>query len=203
MYIKYIGEVLNRTLTSLTRHPSYSSEDNSSLSSSNSSLNKRVSNEDKLPKNKQVQLKPVTVTTTQSHLWSRPNDSMQIGSIDSTGRYVPYLKHDPVDDDTDMTVGNINDAWDLKNDEIDPNFDLNNVVHTSSKSKLRKKFNRFLNMLPMKNRNGRQRSRSRSTETGVYFRVPNQDEDDDEKMAERIAAMIVNDVMKANNQLQQ
>jgi hypothetical protein len=226
MYVKFISEVLNRTLTT-TAMMSNSSDDSSSLSSSNSSLNKRpvtTDNNKQQQRLKQRSLNSKHQTTQQvvkpapvqqlpqqqpAQLWSRPNDRMQIGSIDRTGRYVPYLKHEPVNDDADSgnheaSLEDMNDAWNIKNDggELEPNIDINNIVHVPAKSKLRKKFNRFLDMLPM-NRGGRQRSRSRSTETSGYFRVPDQEEDDEEKIAERIAAMIVSDVMKSNNQLLQ
>ena len=82
---------------------------------------------------------------------------------------------------------------------------MSNVVHVSSKSKFRKKLNKLLDFFPNRSRasDSRRRSQSRSLAETGYFRVPENNEEDEEKMAERIAAMIVSDVMRANQQLQQ
>lgn len=189
LYLKYVNEVLNRAIITMSKSSSLSSDSSSSLSSSNSSLNKRTEAAGSIAKSSQ--LSPKASDTFNS---TRPSlDKMQIGSIDSTGRFIPYLKHEPESDDTEVRSS---EAANLP--EVESTFDLNNIVHISRKSKMQKRLNKFLDLLPI---GGRNRSRSKSNDaTGYYSRVPavGSDDEDEEKMAEKIAAMIVSDVMRTN-----
>lgn len=174
------------------------SSGSSSLSSSTTSLNKKTT--------KNSETKPQIESSSKASvlpLWSRSVNKMQIGSIDQTGRYIPHLKHDPEDQEDDeidlATSDDLNSAWNLNGDfssVLDSNFDVN-ALSSSTKTRFRKKFNRLLNLLTI-NKGNRERSSSRSSNENGYFRVADMDEEDEKKLAEKIAAMIVNDVMKTN-----
>ncbi len=183
--MKYVNEIANRTIVKMSNL-------SSSLSSSNSFLNKKSKREEN-HQNKS----PVLVS---NPIHEPKLDKMQIGSIDSTGRYIPFLKHNPedvdnVDNKSALSANsgdNLNNVWNFGNELsiLDSNFDVKSIG--SQRSRLRKKFNRFLDILPL-NKDKRDRSSSSNNEFGFS------DDIDDKEMAERIAAMIVNDVMKANN----
>lgn len=123
-------------------------------------------------------------------LWSNSlGSSMQIGSIDSNGRFVRYLKSERVlvngnDSYTSQTNSLSNDdAWNLNDTS---SFDTTETKSLSANSnsnmfKFRTKFDKLINLIPLNVRS----SSSRST-------------DDEYEIAEKIAANLVNEVIQIN-----
>jgi hypothetical protein len=120
-------------------------------------------------------------------LWKRANSkTMQLGLIDSTGRFIRNFKtnidneRENIDEENDIMekLADDDDVWSLKLDD-NFNLDLKNAANNSLDKKLKNKFDKLINLLPINN------GRSKSTE-------------DEQEIAERIAAMLVSDVIKAN-----
>ena len=126
-------------------------------------------------------------------LWARPQaDNMQIGRIDlTTGRYIRNLKMEPEyekdldEEENEHRLGQISkdarlsfnfppddDIWTIENEP------LTRDKSKLNESKLKSKLGRLMNMIPLRSRTNNQ---------------------DEQELAEKFAAVLVNDVVRANN----
>ena len=122
-------------------------------------------------------------------LWKRANSkSMQLGLIDSTGRFIRNFKtnldNEGENFDEEKAImeklADDDDVWSLKLDD-NFNLDLKNAENNSLDKKLKNKLDKLIGLLPINSG----RSSSKSME-------------DEHEIAERLAAMLVSDVIKAN-----
>ena len=122
-------------------------------------------------------------------LWKRANSkSMQLGLIDSTGRFIRNFKtnldNEGENFDEEKAImeklADDDDVWSLKLDD-NFNLDLKNAENNSLDKKLKNKLDKLIGLLPINSG----RSSSKSME-------------DEHEIAERLAAMLVSDVIKSN-----
>ena len=114
-------------------------------------------------------------------LWSRPETNMQLGKIDSNGRYISQFGKSSIKVETNLidifsdSHVDLDDAWSLNTFES-PDASKSNPSSSNIKLKLEK----FLNMLPAN-----------------YSKKTNEDIE----IAEQLADMLVKDVERDNNLL--
>ena len=112
-------------------------------------------------------------------LWSRPKTNMQLGKIDSNGRYISQFGKSSIKADTNLidlfseSHVDLDDAWSLNTFES-PDRTKSNASSSNIKIKLEK----FLNMFPAN-----------------YSKKTNEDIE----IAEQLADMLVKDVERDNN----
>lgn len=128
--------------------------------------------------------KKISQVINDDPLWIRPNESnnMQLGKIDSNGRFIRNFKIQP-EESTDMLnrLVDDDDPWNLFNDTNTKTV-LKGTSATSSVSlveKSKSKFEKLINLIPI---NG----------------LSSKSEEEEREIAERMAAMLVNDVIRQN-----
>lgn len=134
-------------------------------------------------------------------LWPRSTESsnMQLGKIDSTGRFIRNFKMKP-DESNDMLnklSDDYDDAWNLFNTSNTQtvlkdtstssiaeniNSNVNNSNNNNSK-KMKSKFEKFIDFIPL---------------NGLNFASNSKSIEEEREMAERVAQMLVNDVIRQN-----
>lgn len=121
------------------------------------------------------------VNKEEDSLWKRPKElrQLQLGCIDSTGRFIRNFKSEPESHgDTDSITsqnkllnGTEDDAWSL-----DADINIETTKAFDSKS-LKSKFEKLISFIPSRNSSSK---------------------NEEQEMAERIAASLVNDVIRSN-----
>lgn len=150
MYKKYIDEILSNTI--IKSNPETIQE-------------------------KKMEAKPKTDFIDET-LWSNElGSNMQIGSIDSTGRFIRYLKIEPEIENQNNSLSN-EDAWNLNDSTSLDTLDTKSSPGSSNIFKIKTKLDKFINMIPI---NGRTK----------YTQ-------DDYQLAEKIASNLVNEVIQLN-----
>jgi hypothetical protein len=128
--------------------------------------------------------KKISPVINDDPLWVRSNESnnMQLGKIDSTGRFIRNFKIQP-EESTEMLnrLVDDDDPWNLFNDSntktVLKGTPASNSVSLVEKSK--SKFEKLINLIPI---NG----------------LSSKSDEEERELAERMAAMLVNDVIRQN-----
>ena len=138
-------------------------------------------------KEKNTNKTPVVANSNEEDsLWMRPRQvkQMQLGSIDSTGRFIRNFKSEPDSSEETDSInsqnrflnGDDDDAWSLG---VDSNPEAKNGAENPRENKFKFNFEKLMNFIPLN---------SRSTTS----------KHDEQELAERVAASLVNDVIKSN-----
>jgi len=146
-------------------------------------LNKEESKLGKQPDKSSRTLKSKNTNNDDDSLWMRPKEvrQLQLGSIDSTGRFIRNFKSEPDSSgETDSITsqnklineyGADDDAWSLGTDS---NLE---APKTFDPKRLKSKFEKLINFIPNRHSSSK---------------------NDEQEMAEKIAASLVNDVIRSN-----
>ncbi len=154
---------------------------NSEIASDNTNNKHDMNNKKNIEINNNKKTSPVI---NDDALWIRPNETsnMQLGKIDSTGRFIRNFKIQP-EESTDMLnrLVDDDDPWNLFNDNNTKTV-LKGTPATNSVSlveKSKSKFEKLINLIPI---NG----------------LSSKSDEEEREIAERMAAMLVNDVIRQN-----